>query len=279
MTAEGVALFRAIESERDPTTRVLDDPFAKWFLSRPSRVLLTSWRIGGPTSKVVDRVDPGLQTYIACRHRYLDDRLLGSLGTVDQVLVLGAGYDMRAWRFADVIGERPVFEVDLQAIGDRKQRILDAHRDELAHVDRRRVVIDFEAQSLAEVLEPAGFAVGAPTFVVWEGVAMYLTRAAVTDTLAALADLVGPGSELAMDMCYVIDDPSLLGSANRSALNVLSLIGEAITFPIHPDEVGFFLGRFGWGLVETTDHDQLRARYAPDRSMPPSGYVLAATRH
>ena len=50
----------------------------------------------------------------------------------------------------------------------------------------RRVEIDFETDSLADRLRAAGFRKGARTFVVWEGVSMYLTRAAVKATLTTI---------------------------------------------------------------------------------------------
>jgi O-methyltransferase involved in polyketide biosynthesis len=48
---------------------------------------------------------------------------------------------------------------------------------ELPDTNVVRVEIDFETQALTDVLPGAGFARDAATFVVWEGVPMYLTRA------------------------------------------------------------------------------------------------------
>jgi methyltransferase (TIGR00027 family) len=272
-----VALSRAIEHARPARTRIVDDPYAEWFLRPSMRAALASWKIGGPTSRVVDRLDPGGNTFVVCRHRFIDDHLLGSLDAgIQQVLILGAGYDMRAWRFRQQLEGRAVFEVDLQAIGDRKARVLERHRRELEPIDRHRVVIDFEVQTLADALVPAGFAAGTPTFVVWEGVAPYLTRSAVKDTLTSVASLVGIGSRLAMDLWYVVDDPSPRGSLVRSAPSALSLIGEPVTFPMHPEEAGFFLGRFGWEIVDLADGPDLKRRYAGGRSLAPSVYLVTA---
>lgn len=272
-----MALARAIEHQRDAESQILDDPYAEWFLSRPSRLALTSWKWRGPTARLVDRLDPGGVTWVSARHRYLDDCMVAALRAgAEQVLILGAGYDMQAWRFVSELDGRPVFEVDLEAIGDRKARILEEHAAELATVDRRRVVIDFEEQTLAEVLGPAGFAAGVQTMVIWEGVAMYLTRAAVKDTLSSVRSLVGEGSELAMDMWYVVDDPGVAGSAVRTAANALSLIGEPVTFPLHPEEAPHFVGRFGWRVNDIADHDDMQRRYSPDRPIAPSGYNLTA---
>ena len=125
------------------------------------------------------------------------------------MLVLGAGYDSRAYRFADEIGERPVYEVDLAPLSRRKAAIVAAQRRRCsAHASIERVEIDFRTQSLTDRLAGRRFRRAArPTFVVWEGVSMYLTRAAVDGTLAALRRLCGPGSVLAMDYWQHVGGP------------------------------------------------------------------------
>ena len=213
------------------------------------------------------------------RHRYIDEQLAARLDDdAAQLLLLGAGYDSRAHRFAEQLAGRPVFEVDLAPISRRKAKVVDRHRDELPEVDLRRVEIDFETQTLADVLLPAGFQRGATTFVVWEGVSMYLTRAAVKGTLAALHELCGSGSRLCMDVWHLVDDPGPLGTIRRSAPGALSLIGEAVTFGIHPEEVGFFLERHGWTLVDVATADVLVDRFTGGRPLDPSLYLLTARR-
>ena len=140
--------------------------------------------------------------------------------------------------------------------------------------------IDFESQALGDVLPGAGFTVGAPTFFVWEGVPMYLTRVAVTSTLDAVHDLGGGGSQIAHDMWHLVDDPGPLGTARRSAPGALSLIGEAVTFGVHPEDYGFLLERHGFRLVDLALASELKARYAPSTGavVDDSMYVLTAKR-
>ncbi len=135
----------------------------------------------------------GLSAYVLCRHRFIDEHLLRALDDgVEQVLILGAGYDSRAYRFADRAGRpsgvrgRPAAAVaaqgrDRRGASDRVRVGLDP-----------RVEIDFRTQSLTERLDTAGFARGKRTFVVWEGVVPYLDSAAVDATLAALAACAAP---------------------------------------------------------------------------------------
>lgn len=267
-TAEAVAFMRALDHLRPAADRVVDDPFAAWFLGKLGRAHLAS-----PVRAVFL---PALVTYVQARHRYMDDTLRVALPGVEQVVILGAGYDMRAWRFASAVGSRPVFEVDYPSTQRRKERILG---DRPSPVDLRRVSIDFETQTLPEVLGAAGFRPGAPTFFVWEGVSMYLTRAAVKSTLLSLAALGGPGSGLTMDFWQLLDSPDLVATARRVSAGLLSLLGEPLTFALHPEEVGDFLRRLGWRVSDTADAQVLRQRYLRDgRGIYPACFVVTAVR-
>ena len=280
LTAEAVTLSRAIEHLRPERERIVDDPYAQHFLGRPGRAALAAARVNGPGTRLLRRLDPGGITYISCRHRYLDDQLAAALDDgAEQVVLLGAGYDSRAYRFASRLDGRPVFEVDLAAISRKKARTVAANQATFPPTTMHRVEIDFETQTLAQTLAAAGFRTGARTFVVWEGVCMYLTREAVKGTITALADLTGPGSVLGMDVWYLVDDPSPMGTLTRSAPSVLSLIGEAVTFGIHPEDMPGFLDRLGFGLVDVALAPDLEHRYSgTDRPVASSMYLLAAAR-
>jgi methyltransferase (TIGR00027 family) len=280
VTAEAVAVARVVERLRPESERIVDDPYAHLFLGRAGKAAVATWRINGPATRLVKRLDPGGVTYIACRHRYLDDQMQRAVAEgAEQIVLLGAGYDTRAYRFSDQIGGRSVFEVDLAAISRRKARTIAAHRGEFPDVDVRRVEIDFETQTLGDRLTEAGFERATRTFVIWEGVAMYLTRSAVKTTILALADLCGAGSGLGMDCWYLVDDPSPIGTARRLAPAALSLIGEAVTFGVHPDEMPFFLGQLGFDVCDIATSTELEERYGRGRRRAePSMYLLTASR-
>jgi methyltransferase (TIGR00027 family) len=189
-TAEGVCWMRAAEQRHKPTERIVDDPYAKFFLGPMLRGALNTWEASGRLGDLAERFSPGLITFVLCRHRYIDDCLRGALaGNLEQIVILGAGYDTRAYRLAQEINHRPVFEVDHPATSRRKARILAGRKSELPVADVRVVEVDFERDSLRERLRAAGLQGGLRTFFVWEGVAMYLTREAVKNTLGELREL------------------------------------------------------------------------------------------
>ncbi len=273
-------MARALEYLKPPAERVIDDPWAALFLSAPARRALTAWS-GSLTGRVLRQLGASGTSYVPLRHRFIDDHLTAALdGGVEQVVLLGAGYDTRAYRFTDRLEGRPVFEVDLAAISQAKAAIVDKHEDEFPAANVVRAEIDFETQGLGDVLPQHGYAVGAATFFVWEGVPMYLTRAAVKTTLDAVHDLSGDGSQIAHDMWHLVDDPGPLGSARRSAPSALSLIGEPVTFGVHPEDYDCFLGRHGFRIIDLALASELQNRYAPDvpAMVDDSMYVLCAER-
>jgi len=280
ITAEAVTMARALEHLKPEDQRVVDDPYAHLFLSRASRAALAAWS-GSLTGRTLRRLGQSGTTYVPLRHRFIDDHLSAALDAgAEQVVLLGAGYDTRAYRFAEQLAGRPVYEVDLAAISRSKAATIAKHADEFPATNMVRVEIDFESQGLGETLEAAGFEVGARTFFTWEGVPMYLTRAAVKATLDAVAQISGTGSGIAHDMWYVVDDPSPMGTARRIVPSALSFIGEPVTFSIHPEEMDFFLGRHGLRIVDLVLSRELQQRYAPrERALiDDSVYVLAAER-
>jgi methyltransferase (TIGR00027 family) len=278
LTAEAVTMARALEQLKPVDRRIIDDPWAQLFLSRASRTALRAWS-GSLTGRTLRRLGATGTSWVPLRHRFIDDHLLAALGDgAAQVVLLGAGYDMRAYRFADELAGRPVFEVDLPAISRSKAATVAEHAAELPSTNVVRVEMDFEEQSLDEVLIDAGLEAGAVTFVTWEGVPMYLTRAAVKATLDAVHAVVGTGSAIAHDMWMLVDDPGLMGTARRIAPSALSFIGEPVTFSVHPEEVGWFYEQRGFEVTNIVTADDLLQRYSPgERALvDPSLYALTA---
>ena len=100
-TAEHMALFRALESSR-PKERLFDDPFAELFLRPPFRLLLLLAR-ARPLRVLVDySIDvagPGARSSAIARTRLIDDTVRSALDDgVQQIVILGAGFDCRAYR-------------------------------------------------------------------------------------------------------------------------------------------------------------------------------------
>ena len=110
---------------------------------------------------------------------------------------------------------------------------------------------------------------------------MYLTRAAVTSTLDAVHALSADGSQIAHDMWYLVDEPRIRSAAPAGPPRAaLSLIGEPVTFGVHPEDYEALLGRHGFAVVDLALASELQARYAPQvrAILDDSMYVLTAER-
>ena len=195
-TAHFVALGRAVADAglshvpefRDPTARVFLDEKGKRSLAKTMHAA----RAGkGGFGLEMARVMADL---IALRTAAIDAAVRDAIAAgATQLVILGAGYDGRAWRMPELAGVR-VFEVDHPATqGDKR-----AHLSELPAATGivSLVPIDFERESLGEVLDRAGHNRSSPTCWIWEGVVMYLTRDAMRATLAGIAGRSSPGSTL-----------------------------------------------------------------------------------
>jgi methyltransferase (TIGR00027 family) len=274
-TAQWTTLGRALELNRDD--RIVTDRYAPSFLSRTSRALLQSLSAGGAIVRRAERFElVGLATSGLCRHRFVDEHLLAALPDAEQVLVLGAGYDSRAYRFATEIGPRPVYEVDLPPLSRRKAAIVASRADVFGNASVYRVEIDFRTQSLVDRLAGTGFSPGGRTFVVWEGVSPYLNAGAVDETLAALSRVCGSGSMLAMDFWQHVGGAG--GYPIRlAAVRAMRFIGEPITFAVDAARAGSVLAPHGFEIVDLAEAAEMTTRYATGGRLCDHGlYVVAA---
>lgn len=276
-TAQLTLLCRALELQRPADERIVTDRFAPVFLPRGADRVLAGLRGAGGVVRAVERLAPAsIATSVLCRHRFIDAHLLEELPEVEQVLVLGAGWDSRAYRFAGAIGRRAVFEVDLPPLSRAKRAAVDDHPDVFRRGRAVSVEIDFRTQTLPDRLAATSFAVGARTVIVWEGVSMYLTPEAVRGTLAALAELCGPGSVLVMD-CWQHVGRGLRSAPRRLAERSLGWIGEPLGFAVAADRVGALLGEAGFEVIDLAAADTLTSRYATGgRRCDPSLFCVAA---
>ncbi|MDE2772712.1 MAG: SAM-dependent methyltransferase [Gemmatimonadota bacterium] len=152
-----------------------------------------------------------LMTLISHRTHFFDSAVAAAAATdslIRQFVVLGAGWDTRSYGplpgGADLraLGGRDsgealrLFEVDEPPTQEAKVEALRAGGIDCDHVVFAPT--DFNQQSWLESLTEHGFDPDSPTFILWEGVTMYLDDAAIDKTLSEVAGLA-PGSRIAFD--------------------------------------------------------------------------------
>jgi len=180
-----------------------------------------------------------------------------------QLVILGAGYDGRAWRLPELAGVK-VFEVDHPATQrDKRARVaeLPPSRGEVHFVP-----VDFERDALGDALERAGHDRTSPTCWIWEGVVMYLTHDAVRATLATVAERSVPRSTLIIN--YHTEHRGLIARV------MFRLIGEPQISAWTPEEMAAVLYSAGFEIREDTGMTEWNARFAERNARVERGYYM-----
>jgi methyltransferase (TIGR00027 family) len=265
-----------LEHDRPANERLVDDPVSLRLLPGFWRGLLRLLQASGLADRTLARRErelPGVMGSLLCRTRYIDDVFREAVWDgVDQVVILGAGFDTRAYRMADLNGAA-VFEVDHPDIQTAKRKAL-ARASIPIPAAVSLVAVDFERDDLAATLEAAGFREDVPTLFVWEGVTQYISRQAVEDTLAWVASAGAPGSRLVFS--YVREDVIEGEAATPAERQVMARAaggGAPWRTGLDPVDVPTLLARFGLDLIEEVGGEEYHERY-----LEPAGRELATLR-
>ena len=260
LTAAGITLMRAVESDKPADERICYDPYA--------RLLVPLWmyHVFGFFIKIgyAERRGPGVNGFLAARDRYIDDVLGQFLAEgLQQLVILGAGYDSRAYRFD--LAEVMAFEVDYPATqADKLVKLQKIFGKVPMHIVF--VSIDFNLQTLEGSLMESGYDPALKTLFIWQGVTMYLTSGAVDTTLAFVINHSGPGSAIVFDYLYreVLD-----GLRKQNEVTNMRryrfMTGEGLTFGIQEGMVDSFLKERGFRDVKDVNVDYLKATYFTGR--------------
>lgn len=189
--------------------------------------------------------------YLGARTCFYDQFVASALDQgIHQVVVLGAGYDSRAWRFA-----RPgvtFYEVDLpQTQADKRSRAPAG--------GPTYVPADVTDSSLVDALTDAGFRSEEPTAFTAEGLTMYLTEQQVALLLRSLSALGGPGSRLAVNFGVGFEQQG--SQRGRIARKLMAAGGEELRFRLSPADAPEFMKKTGWTINDLLPGPQLRDKY------------------
>lgn len=254
-TAQGIAFVRALESSKPAGERICYDPLAGQLIS-PPYYLLGKLFVG-----YAERKGPGVLGFLAARCRYIDDYLQACLETgLDQLVILGAGLDSRAYRFEQLAGRVRVFEVDHPATQQAKVRKLAKVLGSLPeHVTY--VPIDFNEETLQKLFD-FGYSPQAKTLFIWEGVVHYITVEAVDQTLKFVLENSGSGSSIVFDYMYT---SALTAAHKREEIvrmqRTKRYTGEGLVFGIEEGQVEEFLRVRGYTEIQNVTSEDLKRMY------------------
>ena len=273
-TAQHMALFRAMESTLPAKRRLFEDQLAAKALSPGLRIVADLSKIPG-VGKVlrtfIDHNWPGGRTSGVARTRFIDDEATAALASgLEQVVILGAGFDARAYRLGMMAG-RSVFEVDHPATSAAKQAVLKrALRNLPQHV--HFVAVNFDSESLVEAMNAAGYDADKRTLFIWEGVTNYLNEAAIDATLrwCAAAAVCSKVIFTYIHKRVLADPQAFFGGAKMIA--TVQAVGERWTFGLEPAELTGFLKERGLVLQQDIGASDYRAKYYGAAAQRMRGY-------
>ena len=200
--------------------------------------------------------------HVLARTRAIDDTVRESLrGGATQVVILGAGYDSRAYRMQGPLRGATVFEVDLPPMQELKKlrvrEVLGRAPDNVVFVP-----VDLATEDLGPALRKAGYRRDCKTVFVWEGVSMYLAERDVDTTLRFVAENSAPGSTIVFD--YMSEravrgdhDDALL----KQRLAQLARWGEPFVFGLPIGEARAFVERRGLTVAADLGPQEITRRY------------------
>ncbi|MCP4694483.1 MAG: class I SAM-dependent methyltransferase [Desulfobacterales bacterium] len=261
-TAETIAMYRTGEAMKPEADRICNDPYAHFFLSPETISLYQDPVKAREMADFAAATYPGVYGSVAARVRYMDDTLQACIGDgLEQLVILGAGYDTRPYRFEALKRGVKIFEVDHPATQEVKkekvERIFKALPDHVTYVP-----IDFIEEKIAEKLAENGYDSALKTLFIWEGVTQYIPEEEVDDTLAFIANHSGAGSVVVFDYF-----PSSVPDGTcelTEAVNLKKYVeekGEPLQFGIPDGGAKKFLAQRGFQDVEIVTSDQYKKAY------------------
>jgi methyltransferase (TIGR00027 family) len=249
------ALFRAAESRKK--NPILRDAWASALAERDPRIQAIRYaRFAIPA---LMRVINELQTAHCVRHRAIDEMVLSAIEKdgFRQVVVVGAGYDMRASRFAERVRGVRWIEADHPATQARKQRILAERGD----VNRAvaSVGVELMRESLAGVLRATGFDRALPTLFVAEGIVHYLSLARAEDLVSTSAHV---NARARFIMSFIRSD--MVARASTTFTRLIKIVREVPRLHFYPTELESLLAHHGLRGFESLSFDEQVDRHAPE---------------
>ena len=208
---------------------------------------------------------PGTYEYMTARTRHFDDLFIKALEeNIPQLVLLGAGYDTRAIRYKDQIKDTRIYEVDASTIQIQKRKILDKTNIKIPE-QLIQVSINFNKESIGDILPKAGYNPTLQTCFLWEGVTYYLTEEAIRRTLSFIRESSGSDSTVAFDYFYknAISGETELYGANEIQMQVRKS-GEPFLFGLNPEEISPFLLESGFEILKHYSPEEFEKRYLYD---------------
>ncbi len=269
-----IAFFRAIESARAKRVRLFYDPYAKAFLTPVLKMWATlsafpffSWFVPA----YINTFWPGALTAVIARTRLIDVMTTKTIQEqgINQVIIMGAGFDTRAHRLQ--LRERVHFvEVDRQVTQEYKQDLLSKLQQNYIPVDY--VKMDFRREQPEDCITHLMLGSQYKTLFIWEGATNNLTMD-VGQKMFRYFQGFPTGTRVIFNYVdrQVLDNPGMFYGAKRVA-KMLKRIREPWNVGLVPAQVPALLASYNMELVFDEGAKEYRKRYFGPRAEKMKGY-------
>ncbi len=190
---------------------------------------------------------PQLGQFVRARTESVD-QVIRCHGDLEQLVLVGAGLDMRPYRLRLEPGIR-IFELDLPEMLSERDRVVESGR--LHGANRYCIPADFTRQNIGEQLLKNGFVPSAKTIAVYEGCSMYFDEQDNQSILSSLREVLGhPESIVWCDFVdqAVLDRSSAYPEAN-AFFSAMERLGEEFVFGVRDPTA--WLSNMGFSNVRT----------------------------
>lgn len=276
-TAMFAALRRAIAHKDFKNERFGPDNLAEHFLPFNFKFFIKFKKIRANVKNRLNVFLPGLHEYMIARTAYFDHIFKDALDKkIPQIVLLGAGYDSRAYRFAKLNIGTKIIELDIATTQNRKRECLrKAKIDIPKHVTL--IPIDFNKESLEKVLEKAGYENHKETLFLWEGVSYYLESESVDTTLEFVSQSSHYESVIALDYAISITEENIDHYGVKEFYRTMKEhhANEDLMFAIDPGKIVSFLEQRGLKMVDHLDNEEIERTFLLNRDGSLKGQITA----
>jgi methyltransferase (TIGR00027 family) len=259
-TAMATAFMRALAAS-DPRKEIRGkDYVAEIFLEEDQRKPLKDPAIRAWVMR--NKIAPGAYEFMAARSAFFDRIVEHALKeNMAQIVLLGAGYDSRPYRFKKFIQETKIFELDAQPTQERKKECL--QRAEISISEKIVFVpINFETDDLRDRLTEAGFSQAKKALFIWEGVTYYLSGEVVDKVLACVRLNSPSGSSIAFDYASLSNEALNENGAKELRRHMRTQHSrEPTKFGIRVGKIEAFLEERGFEVIEHLTAADMDERY------------------
>jgi methyltransferase (TIGR00027 family) len=265
-TALVAAIYRAIAYRDFNKEALAPDYLADHFLPPHIRFFLKFKKVRANGRKKTDKFTPGMYEYMVARTAFFDGLFKDALEkSIPQIVLLGGGYDTRAFRFAKANQATTIFELDIETTQKRKKKCLAK-----AQIDVPKQVkllpIDFNRESLIDVLGKAGFETDKKTLFIWEGVIYYLEPPSIDATLEFVKTHSPANSTIAFDYSLTITEQNMKGHFGAETFIETwkkYRKNESFKFTLEDGQLDSFLKERGLQPEAHYDHQQIADTFLP----------------